>query len=116
MAKGAANSNNMNRLHDKLARVFIRVLDGYDKKLDMLSELDVNNIEDGLIEAPLTEPTPAMLSAVSKFLKDNDISYDDGAVEELSAVQQRLDARKKSRGNVVSLTDLRAVEGDITYG
>ncbi len=106
----AANKTKMDGLHDKLAGIFTKVLENYGKKLDMLDELDMDNIEDQMLEALAQEPSPAMLSAISKFLKDNEISYDDGAVAGLSAVERQLENRKKARGNLATLTNLRAVE------
>lgn len=99
MSKKAANTDTMGELHDKVAKVFTRVLTNYEKQYD---EADGEAIE--------IEPSPAMLSAAAKFLKDNDISYDDGAVEELSAVEASLKARKAARKNVTVLADLRAVD------
>ena len=109
MAK-SANLGKMNTLHDKLAGIFTKVLEGYGKRLDAMDELDMDDVESQMVEALSAEPSPAMLSAISKFLKDNDISYDDGAVEGLSAVERQLENRKKVRGNITTLTNLRAVD------
>ena len=95
MSKKAANTDTMGELHDKVAKVFTRVLTNYEQQYE----------DDDMLD----EPSPAMLSAAAKFLKDNDISYDDGAVEELSAVETSLKARKAARKNVTVLADLRAV-------
>lgn len=107
MTKKAANTETMNNLHDKLAKVFIKVLEGYETRMDAAES---GELEAELLAALAAEPSPAMLSAVAKFLKDNDISYDDGAVEELNAVEQSLKARREKRGNLTVLSELRAVE------
>jgi len=110
MSQKAANTDKMNVLHDKLADIFTRVLKNYESKLNFAEDLDPEVLTEELLTALGTEPSPAMLSTIAKFLKDNEISYDDGAVEDLSAVQEQLANRQKDRGKLATLTTLRAVE------
>lgn len=108
MAKGAANEKDLGALHSKLARVFTSVLDRYERRMD-LSNIDTSNLEDELIEKLLEadlDPSPAMLGAVSKFLKDNEILLDSEEVNELSDMERRLANKRKNRSNVVSLDKL----------
>ena len=109
MTKQAAHTDSMSSLHDKLAQVFTRVLKNYETRLDAI---DSGDLEADILAAIDAEPSPAMLKAVASFLKDNNISYDDGAIEGLNAQQESLERRKKARGNLTVLTELRAVGDD----
>ena len=99
MAKGAANEQTLGKLHSHLARVFTRVLEKYERGMEALDNLPRDEIESDLIEElmKLSEPNPAMLSAIAKFLKDNDIGMDSEAVEELNSTQRRLEERRAAR-------------------
>lgn len=107
MAKGAALETKMGGLHSLLATVFEKTLQKYMAELeavDKLKELDTDDLEGELAAAALLaigEPNPAMLSAVSKFLKDNDIGMDSEEVDQLNSTQRRLDeakAKRKAKG------------------
>lgn len=111
MAKGAANEAALGGLHAKVAKVFIAVLTRYEQRMDVIDTLDRTEITDEVLLALLDDgamPSPAMLSAITKFLKDNEINFDAEAIEELSGQERRLAQRKATRGNVISLTTLSA--------
>jgi len=116
MAKGSAKEHTMGNLHDRIARVFEKVLATYEKRLDAVDGLDATVTADlgedmlSLLMGDNIMPNPAMLAAVTKFLKDNDISYDTEEVEKLSATEERLAARRAKRTNLSSLTKLALVE------
>ena len=99
MAKGAANEQTLGKLHSHLARVFTKVLEKYERGMEALDTLPRDEVESDLLEELLKigEPNPAMLSAISKFLKDNDIGMDSEAVEELNSTQRRLEDRRAAR-------------------
>lgn len=115
--KGAAKEAAVGKLHALATQVFTRVLEQYISKLD---ELDNPSVDDfnAEYEAELEEAirpfevNPAMMGAITKFLKDNNVTFDDEAINNLSGLQQSLDARKNRRSNVVSLTQLKAVGDD----
>jgi hypothetical protein len=109
MAKGAAREAKLGKLHSTLTQVFIRVLDRYLEQMEPVSD---GQIEDEVVDEVLElfEPNPAMLSAISKFLKDNEIMYDSEELDQLSATQRRLQEMKKKRGNVVTLDNLPLAE------
>jgi hypothetical protein len=112
MAKGAANENALGSLHSKITAVFIKVLSTYDKRLDAIENIDTDAITDEILTALLEDgamPNPAMLGAITKFLKDNAISFDTEALAELSDQERRLAERRKNRGNLTSLTTLKVV-------
>lgn len=99
MAKGAANEQSMGGLHSMLARVFQKVLNKYEAQLDALDNIDRDDVAEDMLAviAEIGEPNPAMLSAIAKFLKDNDIGMDSEEVDELNATQRRLAERREAR-------------------
>ena len=112
MAKGAATERTLGSLHDKVASVFIKVLQRYEARLDVLDTLDTSEIEDEMLRELMEDgalPNPAMLSAITKFLKDNEISFETEQLDELTATERRLAERRADRGKLVSLSQLKAV-------
>ncbi len=114
MSKSTANESEVGNLHSALTRVFTGVLKKYEKQLELSNNLEINgDIESDMIQALIetSEPSPAMLGAVSKFLKDNNIMYSTEEIEELSAQQRRLNNLKEARkGKVISLADIPLVD------
>lgn len=105
MAKNAATEQVLGDLHAKVARVFIRVCEGYEE--DMKQEhVDVDG---ATIPAP--EVNPAMMGAMTKFLKDNSIAFDTEELEVLSDTEQRLAQRRKQRAKLIDLTNLKVGNG-----
>ncbi len=92
MAKGAANESALGILHAKLAQTFTEILEAYEKQDEA------------------TEPNPAMLGAISKFLKDNSIAFDSEEIDVLSGTAQRLADRRANRQGIAHLSDLRVVD------
>lgn len=96
MSKGAAREEVLGELHATVTRVFKNALDRADAMASLAEE-------DGIA----TEVNPALLSAASNFLKQNQITADTSSeIEELSATQRRLAEKRQKRGNVVALADL----------
>ena len=116
MATGAATEQKLGKLHDKLADLFLKVLKGYELRTEVLDRIaSADDMEDELMEELFSaniEPSPAMLSAVAKFLKDNEISVDRAELDQLSAQQERLKARKARRPNLQTITNLKVVGED----
>ncbi|WFG40893.1 terminase small subunit [Paracoccus phage ParMal1] len=99
MAKGAATEDTLGGLHAQLARVFGLTLKKYEKAMELLDASPTDEIDEALIEqlVLIQEPNPAMLSAIAKFLKDNDIGMDSEEVEQLNATERRLQERRAAR-------------------
>lgn len=115
MAKGAAKEMQLGKLHQKITEVFIKVLERYEARLDVIDTIDRDEIENEVLEELLNDaamPNPAMLSAVTKFLKDNDIGFDTEQLDQLSDTERRLQERKEKRGNVVSLQNVSLIEAN----
>jgi hypothetical protein len=110
MAKGAATEKNLGNLHSTLTTIFTRVLQGYLDKLDKAQEAfnsdEFNSEIMSELEYLSIEPSPAMLSAIAKFLKDNNISYDSEQIDELSELEQRLRNKKANRPDFSNVTSL----------
>jgi len=114
MAKGSATEQALGDLHAKVAVVFEKVLATYEKRLDAADNVDTENMEEDMLALLMSDnimPNPAMLAAVTKFLKDNSIAFDTEEIEKLSATEERLAARKAKRTNLVNLTNLSVVNG-----
>lgn len=113
MAKGAAKEKQLGALHAKITDVFIKVLSRYEERLDKIESIDPDEFENEMLEELFNEnamPNPAMLSAVTKFLKDNEISFDTEKLAQLSDQERRLKERRDKRGTVVSLSTLNPIE------
>lgn len=110
MAKGAANEQSLGGLHSMLTRVFQKVLAKYEAQLDSLDNIDRDDVAEDILAmiAEIAEPNPAMLSAIAKFLKDNDIGMDSEEVDELNATQRRLAERREARKRA-GMADLTVV-------
>lgn len=113
MAKGAATEKQLGAVHAMLARVFTKTLEKYEKQLDVLDNLDRDTVAEDMLAviSELGEPNPAMLSAISKFLKDNDIGFDSEEVETLNSTERRLaEARKRRAASGLNLSIVPHVE------
>ena len=106
MAKNSANEAALGDLHAKVAGVFTKILDVYSERLE-------NTVVDADGDPlPQEDPNPAMMGAITKFLKDNAIAFDAEEVAELSDTEQRLAQRRKHRANLINLTNLKVVDND----
>lgn len=77
MTSKAAKSERLGELHSKVTEVMISTLDNIEttnQKLAALADLDPESAQ----HVPL-EPSAALLGAVTKFLKDNEITCNDEA-------------------------------------
>lgn len=104
MTKRAAKEEVLGELHAKVAEVMTNALNRADTAAEGATE-------DGIA----IEVNPALLGAVTKFLKDNEITCDTGAVEELSSTERRLrDKRNRRMGadGVLALQDLPVTEDE----
>lgn len=114
MAKGASKEQVLGNLHVTLTNVFARVLQKYEKQMQVLDSINPADLQEEMVAALLEvqEPNPAMLGAISKFLKDNEIMYDTEELTEMSAQERRLKDLRAARGSkVVSLQGLAVADG-----
>lgn len=114
MAKGASKETALGSLHVTLTKVFARVLEKYEKQMQALDTINPADLEEDMLSAlmDMQEPNPAMLGAISKFLKDNEIMYDTEELTAMSAQERRLKDLRAARGSkVVSLQGLAVADG-----
>lgn len=114
MAKGSATEKALGALHAKITEVFQKVLARYEARLDVLEAVKAGEFEAEMLGELMDDaaiPNPAMLSAITKFLKDNEISFDTEQITELSDQERRLAERREKRSNLVNLTTLQVVNG-----
>lgn len=108
----AASQTSMNALHSRVAEVFLKVLKRYEDRIDAVDALtsgalDAGEIEQDVLMELMTDgsmPSPAMMSAITKFLKDNDVLFEKEVIAEVSAQQRALDEKRKNRPNLATLT------------
>lgn len=102
MTAKAATEGVLGELHNKVAKVMINVLDNIETAQERWAEAEPQ--PDVPLENP-PEVSPAMLSAMTKFLSDNKITCQPEESENVSDLAQRLKEkrRRKSVGNVVPL-------------
>lgn len=103
-----ATDKELGTLHAKLAKAMLDALDASDEAQVLLNETDPGDMPDAVIAflEKAAASNPALLTAVSKFLKDNDITCSVEDSPELSALEQRLKSKpRKSVGNVIALPD-----------
>lgn len=112
MSKGSATEQTLGNLHSKITAVFQRILERYEARLQAIEDIDPDDIQDEIVRELFDEavmPNPAMLSAVTKFLKDNEISFDTEQLDELGETERRLAERREKRSNVTTLSTLKVV-------
>ena len=110
MAKGASTEARMGTLHNKITELFIKVLSKYEDNLSA-----INNAEDEIMDGLMADgmmPNPAMLGAITKFLKDNSIMLESEALDELSEMEERLASKKRNRPNLKSVTTLPLIANE----
>lgn len=113
MAKGAATETALGALHAKVAAVFTKVLSTYEARLDAVDSIDRDTITEDVLMQLMDDgamPNPAMLGAITKFLKDNEINFDSKEIEELSSQERRLADRRANRAGIASLSTLSVVK------
>ena len=102
MASNAANEQELGDLHNITAKVLKQTLDVFDvaQKAYILTDglAREANEEEGIAALYVAPPVlaPAMLAAIIKFLKDNDITAAPEQGNEVSALEDAL-ARKRAR-------------------
>ena len=99
MSKNAASEELLGQLHQKVAKAMIRAVEYVEKGQDEYAELG------SPAEAIRPELTPAMLSAMTKFLSDNSITANPAEEANTSKLGEMLRKKKLRVGNVVPIRD-----------
>jgi len=97
----AANIKSLNALHDKLTQMFTKYLDRH-----LADPVLVDNPAESAVHAVMfdTEPSPAMLAVIAKFLKDNDVTAQPEEIDKLRDMRRSLADKRKNR--IKTLSDL----------
>lgn len=117
MASNAANEQELGALHNITAKVLKQTLDVFDiaqKAYLATNGLQRQGDEEAGIEPLYADPpilAPAMLAAIIKFLKDNDITAAPEDSEELSGLAQSL-AQKRARRKAPDVSTVPHTEDD----
>lgn len=98
MSKNAASEEVLGNLHQKVANAMIRAIDYVEQGQETF---------DAVADATLVRPelSPAMLSAMTKFLSDNSITANPAEDEKTSTLADRLAKKRLRVGNVVPIRD-----------
>lgn len=102
MTTSAANEEVLGKLHEKVATVMVRALEQIEVAQDKFDEVAADGpAEDAVLIRP--DVSPALLSAMTKFLADNKITCNPAESKSQSALEERLKGKKRrSVGNVVA--------------
>ena len=104
--KNAASEALLGTLHNKVATVMVGILSTTEKAIEAYEEASETADAETLATMQKPELSPAMLSAMTKFLSDNSITCnpeEDTAMTDLEARLRSKQQRKRSVGNVVPL-------------
>ena len=107
----AATQSRMFLLHERVADMFLKIIEKHNKMMDVTDamvagNLDTKAVSEEVLNAFIEQgamPSPAMMSAITKFLKDNEVMFEREKLEEVSAQQKALEERRKSRPSLDNL-------------
>lgn len=103
MSKSSAKESLLGELHATVAKIMLNALKAHDAKAIMVMSMVTAAKENGDAEAManaiimLPEPNAALLGAVTKFLKDNEITCNTEDDDTMSALEQRMKAKGDAR-------------------
>lgn len=110
-----ATEKELSVLHKKVAEVLLKKLQSSDQAIYLLAKYHPIDDEEDLLPEDVRDylekqmdASPALLTVITKFLKDNDITAVVEESKELSELDKRLaekSARRKSVGNVIPMQD-----------
>lgn len=110
MTKNAATSAVLGDLHKKVATIMIKTLDNFEVQAELAQAAmqAAKDDPDAILDIPeVHEPSAALLGAITKFLKDNDVTCNDETDETRSKLEERLAAKRAARnGQHIKLADV----------
>lgn len=99
-----ASDKLLGELHGKLAKSMMNSLAASEQASQLLEEF--GDELPGAVQtflSKLEENSPALLTAIAKFLKDNSITCSIEDNDDMTELQKRLDGRRKRVGNVIPM-------------
>ena len=103
-----ATEDQLAALHGKVAENMISALEQADEATALLVKYyDDKNLPSDVRKflSKIQVVSPSLLTAITKFLKDNNISSDVTEDENLSELQKRLSEKRKGNVTSISFTD-----------
>ena len=104
MSKNNATDTQLGELHGKLAQSMLKALDASNAAADLIAEY-ADEIPGPVLTYLSTQAaaSPSLLTAIAKFLKDNEITCQVDESNEMGELEKRLASKKtrKAVGNVV---------------
>lgn len=106
----AAKESQLGALHEKVATVMVRILDQVEKAQDnfeqIMEAVDTadEDLQEKLKDLVMPEVSPAMLSAMTKFLSDNKITCLPEESKAMSDLEKELATKRTRRrpvGNIL---------------
>ncbi len=106
----AATEHELSELHKKVAKALLRKLESSDQATILLAKYhdsDESQLPDDVVEylEEQMDASPALLTVITKFLKDNDITAVVDESKELSDLDKRLDEKRKRRVGSITLVE-----------
>jgi len=111
----SATEKELSVLHKKVATVLLKKLESADQATYLLAKYSDIDDEEPLLPEDVRDylekqmdASPALLTVITKFLKDNDITAVVDESKEMSDLDKALEAkrsRRKSVGNVIPLKE-----------
>lgn len=105
----AATEKELSELHRRVAKTLIAKLDSADQATYLLSIEREEPLPEDILKylEKQSDASPALLTVITKFLKDNDITAVVDESKELTDLEQRLQAKRTRRvvGNVLPIKD-----------
>jgi NADPH:quinone reductase-like Zn-dependent oxidoreductase len=111
MSNSAATEGSLGLLHAATARIMLQALKRYED-LDMDDIVIGADNGSGMVSVSIPEPSAALLGAITKFLKDNNITCQIDASSEMSDLEKRLQAKGDTTGKVVQLRTVTPVAAE----
>ena len=105
MTKQNATDKQLGELHGRLAEAMLRALDASEAAAALIEEYAAE-MPGAVLEymSKQAAASPALLTAIAKFLKDNDITCAVEDSEQMTDLQRRLENKQRKRvGNVTHL-------------
>ena len=99
-----ANESNLGKLHEKLAEVMLEALTSQDEAGFLLDEYK-NEVPEAVLKflEKVSQINPSLLTAITKFLKDNDITCQPEEGDRVSALQAKLAGKRRSVADIATI-------------
>lgn len=107
MAKDKATDKELGILHGKVATMMTKALDSAEEAEHLLDKHLADDLPGDIIDylEKQKASSPALFTAIAKFLKDNDITCQIEENPQMSELQTRLAHKRKAVGNIIPISE-----------